>query len=54
MSNQIAKMFSQQFGTKVTLKSQQTGSMRSKQGLGYGKKKQRVSKARKKKNKATR
>ena len=46
MSNQIAKMFSQQFGTKVTLKSQQ--------GLGYGKKKQRVSKARKKKNKKTR
>ena len=35
-------MFSQAFGTKVTLKSQQ--------GLGYGKKKQRVSKARKKKN----
>ena len=25
MSNQITKMFSQQFGTKVTLKSQQTG-----------------------------
>ena len=32
MSNQIAKMFSQQFGTKITLKSQQTGEM-------YGKKK---------------
>ena len=32
MSNQIAKMFSQQFGTKITLKSQQTGKM-------YGKKK---------------
>jgi len=46
MSNQITKMFSQAFGTKVTLKSQQ--------GLGYGKKKQRVSKARKKKSKATR
>ena len=27
MSNQIAKMFSQQFGTKITLKSQQTGKM---------------------------
>ena len=25
MSRQIAKMFSQTFGTKVTLKSQQTG-----------------------------
>ena len=32
MSNQITKMFSQQFGTKVTLKSQQTGKK-------YGKKK---------------
>ncbi len=32
MSNQIAKMISQQFGTKITLKSQQTGKM-------YGKKK---------------
>ena len=32
MSNQITKMFSQQFGTKITLKSQQTGKM-------YGKKK---------------
>ena len=32
MSNQIVKMFSQQFGTKITLKSQQTGKM-------YGKKK---------------
>ena len=32
MSNQIAKMFSQQLGTKITLKSQQTGKM-------YGKKK---------------
>ena len=32
MSNQIAKMFLQQFGTKITLKSQQTGKM-------YGKKK---------------
>ena len=30
MSNQIAKMFSQQFGTKITLKSQQTGKMYSK------------------------
>jgi len=28
MSNQITKMFSQQFGTKVTLKSQQTGKKR--------------------------
>ena len=28
MSNQIAKMFSQQFGVKVTLKSQQTGKKR--------------------------
>ena len=27
MSNQITKMFSQQFGTKVTLKSQQTGKI---------------------------
>ena len=32
MSKAIAKMFSQQFGTKITLKSQQTGKM-------YGKKK---------------
>lgn len=32
MSNQITKMFSQQFGTKVTLKSQQTAKK-------YGKKK---------------
>ena len=40
MSKEIAKMFSQQFGTKITLKSQQTGSMRSKQtGKMYGKKK---------------
>ena len=46
MSNQIAKMFSQQFGTKVTLKSQQ--------GLGYGKKVKRVSKARKKTSKKKR
>ena len=28
MSNQIGKMFSQQFGTKITLKSQQTGKKR--------------------------
>tara|TARA_A100001201_G_C3995493_1_gene172902 strand:+ start:165 stop:311 length:147 start_codon:yes stop_codon:yes gene_type:complete len=46
MSNQIAKMFSQQFGTKITLKSQQ--------GLGYGTKSKRVRTARKKKNKKTR
>ena len=32
MSKEIAKMFSQQFGTKITLKSQQPGKM-------YGKKK---------------
>ena len=32
MSKAIAKMFSQQFGTKITLKSQQTGNK-------YGKKK---------------
>lgn len=43
MSNQIAKMFSQQFGTKITLKSQQ--------GLGYGTKSKRVYKARKKSQK---
>ena len=42
MSNQITKMFSQAFGTKITLKSQQ--------GLGYGKKVKRVSKVRAKKN----
>jgi len=54
MSNQIAKMFSQQFGTKITLKSQQTGSVRSKQGLGYGKKVKRISKVRKKTNKKKR
>jgi len=32
MSKDIAKIFSQQFGTKITLRSQQTGKM-------YGKKK---------------
>jgi hypothetical protein len=46
MSNQIAKMFSKTFGTKITLKSQQ--------GLGYGTKSKRVRTARKKKNKKTR
>jgi hypothetical protein len=30
MSNQIAKIFSQQFGTKITLKSQQTGKKKKK------------------------
>lgn len=46
MSNQIAKMFSKTFGTKITLKSQQ--------GLGYGTKSKRVRTVRKKKNKKTR
>mgnify|MGYP003112658505 CR=1 FL=1 len=46
MSNQIAKMFSQTFGTKVTLKSQQ--------GLGYGTKSKRLRTAGKKKKKKTR
>lgn len=46
MSNQITKMFSQAFGIKVTLKSQQ--------GLGYGTKSKRVRTARKKKNKKKR
>ena len=46
MSNQIAKMFSKTFGTKITLKSQQ--------GLGYGTKSKRIRTARKKKNKKTR
>jgi len=50
MSNQITKMFSQAFGTKVTLKSQQTGSTRSKQGLGYGTKSKRIRTTRAKKN----
>ncbi len=42
MSNQITKMFSQAFGTKVTLKSQQ--------GLGYGTKSKRIRTTRAKKN----
>lgn len=42
MSNQITKMFSQTFGTKVTLKSQQ--------GLGYGTKSKRIRTTRAKKN----
>jgi len=43
MSKAIAKIFSQQFGTKVTLKSQQKGSM-------YGKKKVRSRKTGTRKN----
>jgi len=46
MSNQITKMFSQAFGTKIILKSQQ--------GLGYGTKSKRVRTIRAKKNKKTR
>ena len=42
MSNQITRMFSQAFGTKVTLKSQQ--------GLGYGTKSKRIRTTRAKKN----
>jgi len=30
MSKEIAKIFSQQFGTKITLKSQQTGKKKKK------------------------
>jgi hypothetical protein len=43
MSNQITKMFSQQFGTKITLKSQQTGKK-------YGKSKVRYKQATTRKN----
>ena len=42
MSNQITRMFSQAFGTKITLKSQQ--------GLGYGTKSKRIRTTRAKKN----
>ena len=42
MSNQITKMFSQAFGKKITLKSQQ--------GLGYGTKSKRIRTTRAKKN----
>jgi|MDSZ01.1.fsa_nt_gb hypothetical protein len=35
MSRQIAKIFSQTFGTKVTLKSQQTGSKYGKNKIRY-------------------
>ena len=46
MSQQIIKMFSQQFSKKMSLLTQQ--------GLGNGKKIKRVSKVRKKKNKKKR
>jgi len=35
MSRQIAKIFSQTFGTKITLKSQQTGSKYGKNKIRY-------------------
>ena len=38
MSKKIAKIFSQQFGTKITLKSQQTGK---KKNIKYKKKNDR-------------
>ena len=47
MSSKVAKMFSQQFGTKITLKSQQTGSKYGKSKVRY---KQTTSRKNTKKN----